>query len=315
MRKKGQTFLLISGLAVLSIHVWNRISYRLCTSKNLLSSSDVNDYEWRFGTVKYSKKGSGSPLLLIHNLTPGSSSYEFHFLTEKLASNHEVYTLDLLGYGLSDKPNMTYTNYLYVQLLIDFIKNVIGRKTDILATGDSAAIAVMAAHNDPEVFRNLILVNPQNINRLNKAPSKRMKLLKIFLDSPIIGTFVYNRLTGYDAMKKIFLKEYFYAPCNLKNNYVQTYTEAAHLPDYNSKFTYTSHCCRYMNNNITHALKGIDHSIYLIYGEKLSDSELIAKQYVSCNSSIETFSIPASRLLPQLEQPEELLETIELVLG
>ena len=70
--------------------------------------------------------------------------------------------LDLLGYGLSDKPNMTYTNYLYVQLILDFIKNVIGEKTDIVASGDSSSIAIMACHNDPESIRNVILLNPQS---------------------------------------------------------------------------------------------------------------------------------------------------------
>ena len=46
-----------------------------------------------------------------------------------------VYTLDLLGCGKSDKPNFTYTNFLYVQLVTDFINNVIGEKADVIVTG------------------------------------------------------------------------------------------------------------------------------------------------------------------------------------
>ena len=55
----------------------------------------------------------------------GLSNYEYHNLIDVLSKKYEVYSLDLLGYGLSDKPNMTYTNYLYVELLTDFIKNII----------------------------------------------------------------------------------------------------------------------------------------------------------------------------------------------
>ena len=51
--------------------------------------------------------------------------------------DHTVYTIDLLGFGRSEKPNLTYTNYLYVQLVTDFIQNIIGEKTDIIASNES----------------------------------------------------------------------------------------------------------------------------------------------------------------------------------
>ena len=77
--------------------------------------------------------------MLVHDLEPASSSYEWHEVRKRLAKNHTVYTIDLLGFGRSEKPNLTYTNYLYVQLLSDFIKSEIGHRTDILATGDAAS--------------------------------------------------------------------------------------------------------------------------------------------------------------------------------
>lgn len=110
-------------------------------------------YEWLFGKVRYTKKGNGNPLLLIHDLAPGSSSYEFSRISSELAKTNEVYILDLPGYGLSDKQNITYTNFLYVELVTDFIKNVIGKKTDVITSGDSS-IAIMACHNNPKSLIN-----------------------------------------------------------------------------------------------------------------------------------------------------------------
>ena len=55
---------------------------------------------------------------------------------DKLAENHAVYALDLLGCGRSEKPKITYTNYLYVQLISDFIKNVIHEKQMLLPEVD-----------------------------------------------------------------------------------------------------------------------------------------------------------------------------------
>ena len=63
------------------------------------------------------KKGEGTPLLLVHDLNCASSNYEWKYVVDDLSKRHTVYAIDLLGCGHSDKPKMTYTNYLYVQLL------------------------------------------------------------------------------------------------------------------------------------------------------------------------------------------------------
>ena len=133
MNKHYKVLAMTTGATIAAIHFMNRIQYSVSTAKETLSGLDNNYYEWRFGKIRYTKKGSGTPLLLLHDLTVGSSGYEFHKIADQLSKNYEVYTIDLLGYGLSDKPNMTYTSFLYVQLLTDFVKTVIGKKTDIIA--------------------------------------------------------------------------------------------------------------------------------------------------------------------------------------
>ena len=137
MNKKITTIALLSGSSIAAIHAINKVHTSLCTVKNLLSNSENYFYDWRFGKIRYQKKGKGAPLLFIHDLTIGSSNYEFHRLINNLTEKHEIYSMDLLGYGLSDKPSITYTNNLFEQLVGDFIKNVIGKKTSVVATGES----------------------------------------------------------------------------------------------------------------------------------------------------------------------------------
>lgn len=128
MNKKLATAIILSASSISTMHIMNRIHTSLCTVKNLLGNSENNYYEWRFGKIRYQKKGSGTPLLFIHDLTAGSSNYEYHRLINNLTDKHEIYSIDLLGYGLSDKPSMTYTGNIYEQLISDFIKNVICKK-------------------------------------------------------------------------------------------------------------------------------------------------------------------------------------------
>jgi len=83
-----------------------------------------------------------------------------------------VYTIDLLGCGRSEKPDLTYTNYLFVQLISDFIKSEIGHRTDVIATGNSGTFVIMACDHNPELFDRLLLINPQSISACSHLPGK-----------------------------------------------------------------------------------------------------------------------------------------------
>lgn len=315
LKNKIKTFIILSGLTTLAIHIINRIQYSLYTVKNYLRYKKNNYYDWRFGKIRYTKEGNGTPILLLHDLTVGSSIYEFNKITEALSDNHEVYTIDLLGYGLSDKPNMTYTNYLYVQLINDFIKNIIGKKSDIIATGSSSQIAIMACHNDPENINKMIFINPQSLYESNQIPSKQTKIFKLLLEIPIIGTFTYNLFTNKAIIEKAFKEEYFYNPMNIEEKDILAYLEASHLPDHTSKYVFASYVGKYINTNVIHALKEINHSIYIIGGSEKKDIKTTVENYLYYNSAIESTYIPYSKHLPHMEVPEKIIYHIEMFLN
>jgi len=315
MKQRAKTLLFLTAVAATTIHVINRIEYSHATVKNVLACTENKYYEWRFGKIRYTKRGSGSPLLLLHDLTVGSSSYEFNKIAGALAANHEVYCIDFLGYGLSDKPDMTFTNYLYVQMVSDFIKNIIGRKTDIIATGDSFPVAVMTCHNDNQAVNTLIGINPQSLYQLNQIPSKQTRILKFLMDTPIIGTFIYNMHTSKTAFTKIFQEEYFYNPYRVNERDIASYVEAAHSVDYHSKHAHASYVGRFLNANIIHALKEINNSIYLIGGESKDDITNIMDNYTYYNNAIEISFISKTKHLPHLERPEEVLKALDLYLS
>lgn len=160
-------------------------------------------YHWKHGKVFYHKRGKGSPLILLHGFEPSHSGKDVETLSGHLSTNHTVYRIDLPGFGLSDKPWLTYTNYLYVLLIQDFIKNVIGDITDIVACGGSGLCALQAFKDDPSIIGKIVLVDPcySESLKVNKAYSTKLKQL---IDLPIIGTFIYNiySLTGSSLLDK-----------------------------------------------------------------------------------------------------------------
>lgn len=313
-KKLATTAILLSGSSIATIHVINHVHTSLCTAKNLLKNSENHYYEWRFGKIRYQKKGSGSPLLFVHDLTIGSSNYEYHRLINNLTEKHEIYSIDLLGYGLSDKPSITYTNILYEQLISDFIKNVIGKKTSVIASGESVPFVMLACHNNPEIINKLICINPQNLYLQNQIPSKQTKMMKLFLEIPILGTFTYHVLTNKHTIQKLFREQYFYNSEEIKDKYIFNYLEAAYAGGYNSKFAFASYVGKYMNINILHELKEINNSILMIGGEKEQDIHTTIENYQYYNAAIEEVYIPDTKHLPHLEAPDEIIKQIKIFL-
>lgn len=306
----GILFTVATGI----IYLINRIVFASATLKDLLKSSADNYYNWRFGKIYYKKKGSGSPILLIHDLTVYSSAYEWKNLIDKLSKDHTVYVLDLLGCGRSEKPRITYTNYLYVQLISDFIKNVIHEKTDIVASGYSSSFTILACHNESSLFGKIFLVNPPELSTLNKIPGKRSKLYKFLLELPVFGTLVYNMITCQSNVQLLFTEEYLYNPFDVSAEMIDTYYEAAHKGFSNSKFLLSSIIGCYTNNSINHALREIDQSIILISGQGEEKGKAIQEAYVTINPSIETCFIERTKHLPHLEAGNRFAELLSIYL-
>lgn len=315
MKKHIRNFLLLSTLTTISIYGINKAISISSNMKNILKTDKGKFYNWRYGNIFYTKQGKGSPLLLIHDLNPASSSYEWHKLLKYLTKQYTVYTIDLLGCGRSDKPNITYTNYLYVQLITDFIKNVIGSKPDVIATGDSSSFTLMACNMDPEYFNKIIVINPANLSELCKTPNKRKNALKFFIDIPIFGTMIYNIVFTERTIKNVFHNDYYYKNHLVPTRILDAYYEAAHSDKSHGKYILSSIKSYYTNINIVHALKNINNSICLIGSNAKSDNEDIINSYTSYNPAIETFYVDESKYLPQLEVPQRLFEIIDLYLN
>ena len=63
------------------------------------------------------------PLLLIHGF--GASIYHWRYNIPVLARDYHVYAIDLLGFGLSDKPIIDYSAELWRDQALAFIKEVV----------------------------------------------------------------------------------------------------------------------------------------------------------------------------------------------
>ena len=312
LKKKLTTGAILIATATVTIHVINKIVFYLSTIDNHLSKQEGNSYEWRFGNIFYQKQGEGSPILLVHDLNAHSSGYEWRKTAALLAEKHTVYTIDLLGCGRSDKPNCTYTNFLYVQLINDFIKNVIGEKTDVIATGESASFVTMACGMGENLIGKIAMVNPLSFAELATVPSKRTKSLKLLIQLPIIGTLLYNILQSKRCIEETFQTKYFYNIGKIEDTAIKIYCESAHTGNTHSKYLFASIKGRYTKANILPCIEKLTNSMFIISGTLDPFANEIAEQYQKHVPAIEVVSVDETGYLPQMEAPDKFVEQIEI---
>lgn len=314
MKKNIKHFFLLTALAAGTIHFVNRFINMTADIKNILKAENGNFYDWKNGQIYYTKRGSGSPLLLIHDLNPVSSSYEWCKVIRKLEKKHTVYTLDLLGCGRSAKPYLTYTNYLYVQLVTDFIQNVIGEKTDIIASNESISFVTLACNMNKDLANSIIAINPTSLKELHITTDKYASVKKTLLELPVIGTFLYNIKVSNTYITKDFREEYYARPQLVSSKLIDAYYEVAHMNFSHGKYLMASMEANYTKNSIEHALKKLETPIYVIESRNMKDAIAIADSYKKTNSRNEIVYLSNCKKYPQLEIADKVVEAIDMFL-
>lgn len=292
----------------------NKLIFLRAGMKDMLFCENKHQYSWRFGNIFYTKKGSGSPLLLIHELKCTASADEWKSLINQLSINHTIYALDLIGCGRSEKPKMTYTNYIYVQLINNFIKDVIGAKTDVITSGSSSNIAIMGCYSEPDLYRRIMMVNPSSMKDMAKYPKTNHKTLKYLVELPLIGTTIYNIANSHGTIFKEYKKKTLYPDIHTQKD-VDTMYESSHLGGPSARYLYASERSHFTNINMLHALKKLNHSMCIIGGKDLKDIEDTIKDYVAINPSIETELVDNCKQYPHIEQTDAFSDLCSIYLS
>jgi pimeloyl-ACP methyl ester carboxylesterase len=66
-----------------------------------------------------SGRDAAEPLVMLHGFP--TSSYDFHAVVDELRRDRTVHLVDFLGYGLSDKPDCSYTISLQADIVVAFL--------------------------------------------------------------------------------------------------------------------------------------------------------------------------------------------------
>lgn len=124
-------------------------------------------------TTTYVHQGSGgTPILLVHGFD--SSVLEFRRLLPLLAEKNEIWAVDLLGFGFTDRqPDVAYSSVAIKTHLYYFWKTLINQPVILVGASMGGAAAIDFTLTYPEVVQKLVLIDSAGL----KGGSSLSKLM------------------------------------------------------------------------------------------------------------------------------------------
>jgi pimeloyl-ACP methyl ester carboxylesterase len=147
------------------------------------------DWMWRGWRIRYISilnPQSQVHVFLLHGF--GGSIGHWRQNIAELAKHHNVYALDLLGFGASDKPVTPYTIQLWAEQVYEFWATFV--KVPVVLVGNSigAVTCLSLAATHPEMVRGVAMISlPHTVHATGKTPALLRpfhNLLKSIFTSP-----------------------------------------------------------------------------------------------------------------------------------
>ena len=160
----------------------------------------------------------GSIVILIHGL--GGSIESWAYNIRSIARFHEVYALDLIGFGRTDKPEGEYTYSFFSSFLRDFMAKVGIESATIAGHSLGGGTALQFAISYPHMADKLILVSTGGL-------SKKFSLGLRVLTLPLVGE-VLSRASKKSCSAT--LERIVYDRSVIEPDWVDLYYEMSSLP-------------------------------------------------------------------------------------
>ena len=179
-------------------------------------SSGKHNFKTVFGhKVYFTQEGKGDHILLIHGI--GASHYVWRYLSPELAKNFTVTAVDLLGFGLSDKPEtFTYDLDSQCEVLLELMNQLGITKTIVIGSSMGGTIALRLTQLRPDLITKVVVLSPAadpritffDLNKLAFLSSVVRPLVTERLIKQIMNRVYSERKNISDETIRIYLEPY-----------------------------------------------------------------------------------------------------------
>lgn len=156
------------------------------------------DWTWQGHRIRYAIAGQGDPLVLIHGF--GASIGHWRKNIPTLAeAGYQVFAIDMLGFGASEKPGLDYSLELWEAMLADFCREKVQAPAVLVGNSIGGLLTLMLLAHQPDLVAGGVLLNCAG--GLNHRPEELSPPLRLIMgtfskvvSAPVIGPFMFNRI-------------------------------------------------------------------------------------------------------------------------
>ncbi|MDH3402924.1 MAG: alpha/beta fold hydrolase [Acidobacteriota bacterium] len=259
-------------------------------------------YSWKLGEISYQDLGAGEPVVLVHSFGPGHDSEEWRQVAEALSREYRVLAVDLIGWGRSEKPDSVYDGEVYIQLLGDFLEDVVTRRCVLVAAGLSGAYAIQVAVDRPELLAAVGLVVPAGIDAEGDEPDLKDALVHWLLRTPVFGTAALNLYTSQTALGQYLRREVLATPERADAAKIEHLYRSSHQPGAHAALA--AYVSGYSNHRVVEVLSRCGLPVWLAWGRGARNPSVeTADLWLQRMPLAELDVFEESGNLPHLEEP------------
>lgn len=111
--------------------------------------------------IAYQVQGNGTPVVLLHGW--GGEANSFKPVFDHLSNSHQVYAIDLPGFGLSEIPHTAWDATDYAKCLSGFFHKLNINRAHLIGHSYGGRISIVMASEEPQKVDKLILVDSAGI--------------------------------------------------------------------------------------------------------------------------------------------------------
>jgi pimeloyl-ACP methyl ester carboxylesterase len=261
------------------------------------------------GQIVYHESGSGQPLIFVHGVSIGASSYEWSKVYPEFAAKFRVLAPDLIGFGESSRPMERLTAEDYARTIAEFIRASCWEEKPILvASGLGAAFCVHLASQHPELVARLILLMPTGINDFGR---QRMPLgTQLVSHIPLLRPFIYRNYLSTRSAIRSWLTQYGFAnPESVTEEMVDVFTTCAQQSGAEHAIR-NFHAGR-LNFDLEKRMRSVTQPVTLLWSDKAAFPPLDwAYQFQAMLANCNVVILRECGLYAALESPAQMIEAL-----
>nr|XP_043612736.1 uncharacterized protein LOC122584748 [Erigeron canadensis] len=261
-------------VAAAANYVSSKEWYHLLASRSQVDSTkrySTRYWRWKGHLIQYAVVGiDGPPILLVH----GFGAFLEHFrdnINDIVEGGNRVWSVTLLGFGRSEKPNVVYTELMWAELLRNFIVDVVGEPVHLVGNSFGGYFVSIVAGLWPALARSVVLLNSAGhyIPGYSLVPPFKERKTTGIAWLGARGLSFYLRLSFRNLVKRCYPTKTDRADEGLLNEMVRASYDPGVLVVLESIFTFDP------SIPLNYLLKGFENKVLIIQGMKdpISDSK------------------------------------------